>query len=93
MTDSTAVHAFVSGMVQGVYFRQSTRQMARRMGLIGWVRNLIDGRVEVWAQGSEAGVDALVDWLWVGPTGAAVSGVESEVVRPDPNLQDFLVIR
>ncbi len=89
----TAVRAYVSGLVQGVYFRQSTRQAARRLGLQGWVRNLHDGRVEVWAQGNEQMVDRLIDWLWVGPTGARVTGVESEVVRPDPNLQDFLVTR
>ena len=87
----TAVHAFVSGRVQGVFFRQSTRQTARRLHLLGWVRNLPDGRVEVWAQGPPTAVEALVDWLWMGPPDADVSGVESDVTDPDPSVQDFLI--
>lgn len=87
----TAIHAFVTGRVQGVYFRQSCRQAARRLHLFGWVRNLPDGRVEVWAQGPSTAVDALVDWLWMGPSASDVVGVESDVVQPDPNIQDFLI--
>jgi acylphosphatase len=87
-----AVHAFVSGRVQGVYFRQMTRQAARRLELWGWVRNLSDGRVEVWAQGEEAALQRFVDWLWEGPPRASVSGVESQDVPPDPAVQDFLVV-
>lgn len=87
-----AVHALVSGQVQGVWFRQSTRQRARALGLTGWVRNRRDGRVEVWAQGPPEAVDALVDWLWVGPPRAVVMGVESEDCEADPGLQDFLVV-
>lgn len=86
------VHALVSGRVQGVYFRQTTRQQARRLGLWGWVRNRPDGRVEVWAQGDEAALERFVNWLWEGPPRASVTGVESADVPPDPSLQDFLVI-
>ncbi len=86
-----ATHAFVSGDVQGVFFRQSTRRTARSLGLDGWVRNLPDGRVEVWLQGEEAAVNEMVDWLWVGPPAATVTGVESDTVAPEGNLQDFLV--
>jgi acylphosphatase len=88
-----AIRALVSGRVQGVFFRQSTRQAARRLGLVGWVRNLADGRVEVWAQGGGEAVEALLEWLWLGPPEALVTGVESQVVAPDPTLQDFLVTR
>ena len=87
-----AVHAYVSGAVQGVFFRQTTRQTARGLGLIGWVRNLPDRRVEVWAQGPADAVERLVDWLWEGPPRARVTGVESDDVEPDESLQDFLVI-
>ncbi len=86
-----AIHAYVSGRVQGVFFRQTCRQTARRLHLDGWVRNLPDGRVEVWAQGPEGAVDALETWLWTGPQHAAVTGVESHDVPPDRKLQDFLV--
>jgi len=87
-----AARAFVTGMVQGVFFRQSARQHARRLGVIGWVRNLKDGRVEVWAQGDPARVEQMIEWLWEGPPRARVTGVESDDVEPDDGLQDFLVI-
>lgn len=86
-----AVHAFVSGRVQGVVYRQSCRQFARSLGLYGWVRNLADGRVEVWAQGDPEACDQLVDWLWTGPPGASVTGVETDTVAPDATLRDFFI--
>ena len=86
-----AVHVLVSGRVQGVGYRQGCRQTARAQGLVGWVRNLSDGRVEVFAQGAAEGVDRLVEWLWIGPSGARVTGVESDVVARDPTLTDFFV--
>ncbi len=89
----SAVRVLVSGRVQGVAFRQSTRQTARRLELSGWVRNLPDGRVEVWAQGPETRVEKLLDWLWLGPPDARVTGVESRAVEVDRTLQDFLVTR
>ncbi len=88
---TVANRAVVRGRVQGVYFRQSCRQEARRLHLIGWVRNRPDGTVEVWAQGAERQVESLIDWLWQGPPHAHVTGVESDVVAEDPNLQDFLI--
>jgi acylphosphatase len=86
-----AVHAVVSGRVQGVTYRQATRTTARGLNLVGWVRNRADGRVELWAQGDAAAVSQLVDWLWLGPAGAAVTGVETDVVAVDRTLHDFLI--
>lgn len=86
-----AVHAFITGRVQGVAYRQATRTAARSLHLVGWVRNLPDGRVEVWGQGDDAGVDRLVEWLWLGPPGASVTGVESDVVAVDNILHDFFI--
>jgi acylphosphatase len=86
-----AAHATISGMVQGVAFRQTTRREARQRHLHGWVRNLRTGEVEVFAQGAEDDVNAFIDWLWTGPPTARVTGVESDTVEPDPNLQDFLI--
>lgn len=86
-----AVRAYVSGRVQGVYFRQSCRQAARGLHLHGWVRNAPDGRVEVFAQGPSTAVESLVEWMWLGPPNARVTGVESEVAALDPTLQDFLI--
>lgn len=86
-----AVHALVSGAVQGVGYRQTCRQVARSLGLVGWVRNLADGRVEVFAQGGDEEVDRLVGWLWTGPGPARVAGVESDTVAPDVTLRDFFI--
>ena len=87
-----AVKAVVSGSVQGVGFRQATRSEARGYGLLGWVRNEYrNGTVEVWLQGEEEAVNRMVDWLWHGPQGAMVSGVESESVAPDRLIQNFVI--
>lgn len=86
-----AIHAYVAGQVQQVGFRQACRQVARSLGLVGWARNLGDGRVEVFAQGESDEVDRLVDWLWSGPALALVTGVESDVVSIDRSLRDFFI--
>lgn len=86
-----AVHITVSGHVQGVGYRQGCRSTARKLGLVGWVRNLPDGRVEAFAQGASDDVDRLLDWLWAGPSGARVVGVESDVVAVDVTLTDFFI--
>lgn len=85
------VHAVVSGQVQGVGYRQSCRHRARHLGLVGWVRNLADGRVEFLCQGPPDAVDRLIDWAWTGPSAARVTSLESEVVAGEPNLADFLI--
>lgn len=86
-----AVHALVSGSVQQVGYRQSCRHVARSLNLVGWVRNLADGRVEIFAQGEADSVDRLVAWAWSGPSMARVTGVESETVAMDRTLTDFFV--
>lgn len=68
----------VSGRVQGVFFRESTRQEAESLGVTGSAVNLPDGRVEILACGEESAVRALVDWLWEGPRLAEVEDVEVE---------------
>lgn len=69
-------HLFISGMVQGVFFRSSTRSEASRIGVEGWVRNLSDGSVEVVAEGEQADVERLVAWCHHGPLGAHVRKVD-----------------
>ena len=66
----------VEGRVQGVFFRASTREEALRLGLDGWVRNLRDGRVEAWASGPVATLDAFEAWLRRGPPRAQVLALE-----------------
>ena len=86
-----AVHAYVSGQVQQVGYRQGCRQIGALAGSRGWVRNVADGRVEVFAQGPADGVDRLVGWLWSGPSMSVVTGVESDAVAPDLTLRDFFI--
>ncbi|HKU15165.1 MAG TPA: acylphosphatase [Steroidobacteraceae bacterium] len=80
MSAITARRCFVSGRVQGVFFRASTRQRAQELGCRGYARNLADGRVEVLAVGERAAVQALVEWLWQGPPAAHVTDVQTQDV-------------
>ena len=70
------VRAFISGRVQGVFFRAETQKQASRLGLTGWVRNLQDGRVEVLAEGEEQRVQHLIAWCRQGPPHSRVDRVE-----------------
>jgi acylphosphatase len=85
------VHIYVSGQVQGVYYRQHTAAMARELRVEGWVRNLTDGRVEAVFEGEENAVNALVRWCKKGPEYATVTRVEVEVERYTGNFHDFSV--
>jgi acylphosphatase len=81
-----AARFLVSGVVQGVFYRASTRGQAQRLGLTGHARNLPDGRVEVVAHGGPDALDALERWLWQGPPAAKVSGVERTAMDGEPPL-------
>ncbi len=72
-----AMLARVYGVVQGVGFRFSTQERAKRLGLKGYVRNMFDGSVEVLAEGEDRQVDSLLAWLKRGPTGSYVNRVEA----------------
>ncbi|MCW8903133.1 acylphosphatase [Sedimenticola sp.] len=80
----------VSGKVQGVFFRASTRFEAERLKITGYARNLPDGRVEVLACGEADAVDQLRNWLTRGPAQARVEGVSSEPV-PVQELAEFSI--
>jgi acylphosphatase len=77
-----ARRCYVSGRVQGVFYRASTRERAQQLGCRGYARNLADGRVEVLAVGEPAAVDALIEWLWRGPPAAYVQDVQCTDVVP-----------
>jgi acylphosphatase len=88
MSGRIARRCYVSGRVQGVFFRASTAARARAAGITGYARNLPDGRVEVLACGDEAAVRALCEWLRHGPPGARVTNVTVEPAT-DPAPEDF----
>ena len=81
-SESTAVHAWVEGRVQGVFYRASTQRTATELGVSGWVRNLPDGRVEVWGEGSPQAAKKLLRWLRIGPPGARVDAVRHRWETP-----------
>jgi acylphosphatase len=81
----------VSGKVQGVYFRASTRYQADSLGITGYARNLPNGDVEVLACGNKAQVDELRAWLWKGPEPAEVTDVKSEQIV-ETVLSNFEII-
>ena len=68
----------ITGLVQGVFFRREMTDLARRVGVTGWVRNLQDGRVEALAEGESARLDELIRFCHIGPRGAVVKNVDVE---------------
>lgn len=70
------IHAIVSGKVQGVWYRDSTKYTAETLGLTGWVRNLHSGEVELMATGAEQALSQLCDWLKQGPPLANVTHIQ-----------------
>lgn len=92
-TPNRRIHAFVSGRVQGVYYRASTRETARGLGLRGWVRNVPDGRVELEAEGPGDVVTRLIAWLHEGPAAARVDHVAVLERPPGRPEADFEVRR
>lgn len=82
----------MSGRVQGVYFRDTARRLARELGLVGWVRNRRDGRVEAFAQGDAAPLEQLLAWFRRGPAGAEVTAFELAVEPVDETLVEFHIV-
>lgn len=85
-------HVWVSGRVQGVFFRSETRRMARKRGVEGWVRNVPDGRVEAVFEGEREDVEALVEYCKRGPTGAQVAGVQVVFESPTGESEGFRIV-
>ena len=92
MSDRTRAHVFVSGKVQGVYYRANTRETAGERGVAGWVRNLDDGRVEAVFEGEETDVEAMVEWCHAGSPRASVDDVDVEYEEPE-GLEGFEIRR
>lgn len=80
----------VHGRVQGVWFRESTRRLAEREGVQGWVRNAPDGTVEAHFEGEAAAVERLLEFVRSGPPAAAVERVDVAEVEPS-GASDFVV--
>lgn len=83
----------IRGKVQGVFFRESTRQEAARLGLTGWVRNRDDGSVESVAEGEPAALEEFIRWCHRGPQAARVTEVERADGDASSEFRTFIVER
>jgi acylphosphatase len=79
-------HVFVSGRVQGVFFRSETRYEAKRRNVAGWVRNTWDGRVEAVFEGEKEDVEKVIDFCRRGPSGARVMKID---IRWEDYIEEF----
>ena len=83
------VRLTASGLVQGVFFRASTRDEARRVGVTGWIRNTPSGAVEAEVQGDDAAVDAMIAFCRRGPGHARVDDLRVEEIATEAAEQGF----
>jgi len=88
MAVPVSAHVFVSGRVQGVFYRSETARAAQKLGVTGWVRNLPDGRVEAMFEGPQAAVESMIRWCHQGSSAAKVSNVEVNYGQSE-GLEDF----
>lgn len=93
LTKKARVHLKVCGRVQGVYFRASTVEQARRLGLSGWVMNCTDSSVEVLAEGEIEQLEKLINWCRNGPPGAQVKEVRAQWETAKEEFQSFYIKR
>ncbi len=78
MSEKVRVHILVSGRVQGVFFRDSTRMQAERLGVFGWVKNMEDGKVEAVLEGEKYIIEKVIEWVKRGPIIAKVENIDIE---------------
>ncbi len=90
--DLSRAHLYISGRVQGVFYRACTQEEAKGLGLKGWVKNLDDGRVEVVCEGVREDILKLIEWCRVGPPGAIVRDVKVDWEPPTGEFNEFRII-
>jgi len=87
----TRAHVYISGRVHGVFFRENTKREAQSKGVVGWVKNLEDGRVEAVFEGGEEAVKAIVAFCHRGPKASHVTGVDVEWQSYTGEYEDFQI--
>ena len=85
------VHVKISGRVQGVFFRVSTKEKAEQLGIKGWVRNTKDGCVEAVFEGEDHLVDQMIEWCFRGPPQSKVENVEVNEQNPTDSFVNFSI--
>ncbi|OLD41188.1 MAG: acylphosphatase [Thaumarchaeota archaeon] len=86
------VHLYISGKVQGVYFRQGMKEAAEKNNVNGWVRNLPDKRVEAVLEGAESNVEAVMDWSRIGPPGGVVEDLQIKEEKHKGEFSNFEIL-
>ena len=81
----------ITGKVQGVYFRFNMQQIAKKNSVVGWVRNLPDGRVEALLRGNKIDVNNVVEWSKIGPENSRVDEVKIEYGEHSREYSDFVI--
>jgi acylphosphatase len=89
--EKTRAHVFIRGKVQGVYFRQNTKQVATRHRVTGWVCNLLDGRVEAVFEGDKIDVNVVIEWCHVGPPNSRVDDVDVRFEKYSGEFESFTI--
>jgi acylphosphatase len=89
--ERVAAHMFIEGRVQGVFYRGFTAEVARTLGLSGWVRNLGDGRVEAVLGGDKKVIQKAIEECYIGPPGSHVRHIEVKWEPYDTDLKGFSV--
>jgi acylphosphatase len=88
----TRVHVLISGKVQGVWYRASTKKKADELGILGWVRNTPEGNVEAVFEGEKAVIDEMIAWCWIGPPMARVTDIRMLPFHSDEQYTSFIVL-
>ena len=88
---NSRVHVRISGRVQGVWFRASTKQKAEQLGLKGWVKNTADGKVEAMFEGDESHVQEMLSWCQQGPSQAMVEKVDIRIMPATKAFERFTI--
>ena len=84
-----SVHVYISGRVQGVFFRAETQRAAIGFKITGWVKNMADGRVEAVFEGDDENMDKMLEWCHIGPPAARVEEVLTEEEPYTGEFRDF----
>ena len=89
--EKISVQLLVIGKVQGVYFRYNLQLIAKKNSVVGWVRNLPDGRVEALLEGNKDDVDKVIAWSQMGPENARVDDVKTDNLQYEGKFRDFVI--
>ncbi|MGQ9469916.1 MAG: acylphosphatase [Nitrososphaerales archaeon] len=90
--EKVRAHVYISGLVQGVFFRSNTKKMALKLNLKGWVRNLLDGRVEAVFEGDRDKVLEMLQWCKIGPPKARVKNIDIKWEEYEGNFMTFEIL-